>query len=106
MLFGKPDCISISSSLTPVADFKYKSRTPLRSDEKAIRVPSGDHTGFDSSAGSKVKREPVRRVRSMIQMSRFSVDEVVRPTATRFSSGDRAGFEYNAGSPIVSRRLP
>src|SRR5205807_2230408 len=63
-----PDCTTSSSSPVPLDDFAYTSRMAFRSDEKAIRFPSGDHAAFISSAGSKVSRELVPRARSIIQI--------------------------------------
>src|SRR5215467_10164627 len=87
------DCSSSSSSPAPLDDLTYISRTPLRSEEKAIRLPSGDHAGFISSAGSNVKRELVCFARSRIQISRLRVARSARPTAKRFPSRESAGLE-------------
>src|SRR4051812_31571470 len=55
------DLNSNCSSPAPVEGFSYKLKTaPPRSDEKMMRVPSGDHTGNQSMAGWDVSRVLVR----------------------------------------------
>ena len=50
-----------------LADFRYRSKTPLRFDAKAIWVPSGDHTG-DMSLYRGAESEPcLQVVRQLIQ---------------------------------------
>src|SRR5258708_11279097 len=82
------------------------SLCPRRLEVKAIRVPSGDHTEFRSSAGSKVRRVLVPRSRSNIQMSRVFVCGSRMPTDSLLSSGERVGFEYSAVSPTTPSLLP
>jgi hypothetical protein len=55
------DLKSSFSSPAPFAAFSYKLKTaPPRSDEKMMRVASGDHTGNQSTAESDVTRVLVR----------------------------------------------
>src|SRR5947209_11411110 len=49
----------------------------LRYERKANFVPSGDHTGESSEAGSKVSRRVIPRPRSIIQIGRASCRERV-----------------------------
>src|SRR5215813_6307722 len=65
--------------------------TPSRFDENTMRLPSGDHTGLISFAGSKVNRDGVLRARSINQISADTVCGSTRLTATRFSSGESRG---------------
>ena len=56
----------------------------------AIFVPSGDHTGYESSPGFDVTRELTARARSTTQTSRLGGEPVVIEIAARRSSGDSA----------------
>src|SRR6185369_4261634 len=73
---------------------------------KKIHLPSGDHNGFISSAGSEVslRRSPLARDKT--QRSRVSTSGSFNVTTTSCSSGERAGPEYSAASPIVPCSAP
>jgi hypothetical protein len=76
----------------PVDAFEYRLMEPLRFDEKKIRLPSLENTGFKSMAGSNVRRVASPRSASKSQMSPFRVRGSRRPMASRFPPGARAGF--------------
>src|SRR5258708_2718114 len=57
----------------PVAGLTQMPYFPLRTEVNAMRLPSGDQTGFPLLAGPKVKRDSVLRARSYIQRSVVAV---------------------------------
>src|SRR5215510_16449487 len=77
---------SSSSLLLPSAGFTYSCGRPVLAELKTILLPSGDHTGEKSQAGSTVNREGVLRAMSISQMSPLPFSS--RSTATLFSSGE------------------
>src|SRR5262249_31860073 len=81
----------ICSSLEPSAGLMNRLYCRLRFDEKTTFLPSVDHTGKLSSAGSNVNRFMALRATSRIHISRYPIGPM--PTATRDPSGDIAGVE-------------
>src|ERR1039458_2045092 len=72
---------------------------PVRSEVNAIRVPSGDQTGFTSSAGSEVSRILPPRTRSKIQISRVLICGSRMQTGRLVLSGGRGGVRVLRGLP-------
>src|SRR5215510_9780735 len=96
-----------SSSLPALlADFTYKFPVPSRSLTNAIRLPSGDQIGIESSAGSNVNRVGALRAMSSSQTSRLPLCESVMDAAIRFSSGDRYILEKLPVGPRAPRDFP
>src|SRR5690349_11285492 len=91
-LLPLPDSSSNSSSPVPFEFFTYRSRWPRRSEEKTMRLPSGDHTGLVSSLGSNVSFVLDPRARSNTQISRVKEAGSRTQTARRLPSGERAGL--------------
>src|SRR4030095_7104264 len=81
-------------------------RTPFLFAVKKIHLPSGDHTGFISSAGSEVSLRRSPLTRDKIQRSRVLTSGSFNATTTCCSSGEKAGPEYSAVSPIVPCAVP
>src|SRR5579862_3506028 len=71
-----------------------------------MRLPSGDHVGNASQAGSEVNRVVFPLAISSSQMSRFCVAGSVRSKAIRFPSGEIIKVRYIPGSPEVPTTLP
>src|SRR4051812_47086945 len=69
-----------------------------------MRLPSGDHSGEASDAGSKVKRVAVPRATSIIQRSRPPAFPLL--AIIRFSSGDNQGSLYEAAAPMSATAFP
>src|SRR4030095_9733751 len=81
-------------------------RTPFLFAVKKIHLPSGDHTGFISSAGSEVSLRRSPLTRDKIQRSRVLTSGSFNATTTCCSPGEKAGPEYSAASPIVPCAVP
>src|SRR5262245_49387525 len=77
-----------SSCPTPLVAFWY---TLLPEKRKAIRLPSGDQTGFEFDLELNVNREAPPRTRSCNQMSEIPVCGSRREIATALPSGEIAG---------------
>src|SRR5678815_1373691 len=81
-------------------------RAPFLFAVKKIHLPSGDHIGFISSAGSEVSLRGSPLARDKIQRSRVSTLGSFNATTTCCSSGEKAGPEYSPASPIMPCAVP
>src|SRR5215471_6427851 len=70
-----------------------------------MRLPSRDHTGLESIAGSEVNRLDTPRGMSIIHKSIFP-SRASRLTAARLPSGESATSRKFPRSPIVPNDLP
>src|SRR5262245_18341595 len=85
---GRSDYGNVSSLPAPFDSFGQRLICPARFEEKAMRVPSGDHTGETSLAGSNVNRERLPPPSSINQISSLLLCASRRASATRLSSGE------------------
>ena len=80
---------------TPSTAFRYRSKCPLRFDEKNTVAPSGDQTGAHRRPGSSVNRARTPRSRSNTQRSRVFVAGSSTLTTTRRPSGENSRSPYS-----------
>ena len=95
-----------ASAATPSIALRYRSKWPLRFDEKSTVALSGDHTGATSSPGSSVNRARTPRSRSKTQRSRVFCAGSSTLTTTRRPSGESSTSPYSAGSPSTPSCRP
>ena len=73
----------------PVAALRYRFACPAASFANVTAAPSGDHTGFSSTAGSKVSR--VKEFASGFATQMSELLPSLRENATRLPSGEIRG---------------
>jgi hypothetical protein len=79
----------IRVSAPPAADTTQMSTFPPRSEANAIRLPSGDHEGAESSSGAVVIGVAIPPATGTVQMSLFPLR--LELNAIRLPSGDQEG---------------
>ena len=99
-----PQVLSQVALGDPGTGITHISQFPLRSEQKAIRHPSGDQAGRASLAGLAVIWVAVPPVAGMTQISVFPLRNEWKVIC--LPSGDQVGFQSLAGSVVTWVGVP
>ena len=101
---GWPRAPNLSRGRVESQQWGQISQFPLRSDWKAILVPSGDQAGYSSTSGFVVTCVAAPPETGMTQMSQFPLRSDVK--AIWVPSGDQAGPPTDTGSVVICVGVP